>query len=115
MNVLFDYDFMVKDVFIRVVKMNFKLVEVWNCFGECYWKNGEVEVVRNCFVGVLNYVSECLYRLFKENFGKFNLLELCNVKLNYYVSFLLLFYVFFSFKKGIVYNFCCEVRSRYFC
>ena len=51
------YDSMAQDALSKAVKMNPKLVEAWNCLGECYWKNGEVEAARNCFVGALNHVS----------------------------------------------------------
>lgn len=57
LNVLPDYDPMAKDALTRAVKMNPKLVEAWNCLGECYWKNGEVEAARNCFVGALNHAK----------------------------------------------------------
>lgn len=51
------YDPMAQDALSKAVKMNPKLVEAWNCLGECYWKNGQVEAARNCFAGALNHVS----------------------------------------------------------
>lgn len=54
-----DYDPLAQDALSKAVKLDPKLVEAWNCLGECYWKNGEVEAARNCFVGALNHVS-CL-------------------------------------------------------
>ena len=55
-----NYNPMAKDALAKAVKMNPKLVEAWNCLGECYWKNGEVEAARNCFMGALNHVSQSL-------------------------------------------------------
>lgn len=55
LNVLPNYNPMAKDALAKAVKMNPKLVEAWNCLGECYWKNGEVEAARNCFMGALNH------------------------------------------------------------
>lgn len=57
LNVMPHYDPMAQDALSKAVKMNPKLVEAWNCLGECYWKNGQVEAARNCFVGALNHVS----------------------------------------------------------
>ena len=57
LNVLPQYDPMAQDALSKAVKMNPKLVEAWNCLGECYWKNRQVEAARNCFVGALNHVS----------------------------------------------------------
>ena len=54
-----DYDPLAQDALSKAVKLDPKLVEAWNCLGECYWKNGQVEAARNCFVGALNHVS-CL-------------------------------------------------------
>lgn len=56
-NVLPNYNPMAKDALAKAVKMNPKLVEAWNCLGECYWKNGEVEAARNCFMGALNHAK----------------------------------------------------------
>ena len=57
MNVMPDYDSLAQDSLSRAVKLDPKLVEAWNCLGECYWKCGQVEAARNCFVGALNHVS----------------------------------------------------------
>jgi len=57
LNVLPNYNPMAKDALAKAVKMNPKLVEAWNCLGECYWKNGEVEAARNCFMGALNHAK----------------------------------------------------------
>lgn len=57
LNVLPHYDPMAQDALSKAVKMNPKLVEAWNCLGECYWKNGEVEAARNCFIGALNHTK----------------------------------------------------------
>lgn len=52
-----NYDPLAQDSLSRAVKLDPKLVEAWNCLGECYWKCGQVEAARNCFVGALNHVS----------------------------------------------------------
>ena len=57
LNVMPDYDPLAQDSLSRAVKLDPKLVEAWNCLGECYWKCGQVEAARNCFVGALNHVS----------------------------------------------------------
>lgn len=57
LNVMPHYDPMAQDALSKAVKMNPKLVETWNCLGECYWKNGQVEAARNCFVGALNHAK----------------------------------------------------------
>lgn len=58
LNVTAEYDPLAQDALSKAVKLDPKLVEAWNCLGECYWKNGEVEAARNCFVGALNHVSK---------------------------------------------------------
>lgn len=55
LNVMPDYDPLAQDSLSRAVKLDPKLVEAWNCLGECYWKCGQVEAARNCFVGALNH------------------------------------------------------------
>lgn len=57
LNVMAEYDPLAKDALSKAVKLDPKLVQAWNCLGECYWKNGEVEAAKNCFVGALNHAK----------------------------------------------------------
>ena len=56
LNVTAEYDPRVQDALSKAVKLDPKLVEAWNCLGECYWKKGDVEAAKNCFVGALGHV-----------------------------------------------------------
>ncbi|EDO45981.1 predicted protein [Nematostella vectensis] len=55
LNVKSEYDSMAEDALTKAVKLEPKLVEAWNCLGECYWKKGNVAAARNCFVGALSH------------------------------------------------------------
>lgn len=56
LNVTAEYDPRVLDALSKAVKLDPKLLEAWNCLGECYWKKGDVEAARNCFTGALQHV-----------------------------------------------------------
>lgn len=38
------------------VKLMPSLVEAWNVLGHCYWKKGDLQTARHCFVGALKKV-----------------------------------------------------------
>ena len=59
---------MAQEALSKAVKLEPKLIEAWNCLGECYWKNGQVEAARNCFVGALSHVSYCIVLVNKQCF-----------------------------------------------
>jgi len=59
LNVLPQYSKEAEDCLSKAVKLDPKLAEAWSYLGECYWKNNQVELARNCFVGSLNHVT-CL-------------------------------------------------------
>ena len=42
----------------KAIKLEPHLVEAWVLLGECYWKHGEIEEAKNCFLGALNHVSK---------------------------------------------------------
>lgn len=56
LNVLPQYSKEAEDCLSKAVKLDPKLAEAWSYLGECYWKNNQVELARNCFVGSLNHV-----------------------------------------------------------
>lgn len=56
LNVMPNYDPQAQEVLSRAVKLNPKLVDAWNCLGECLWKKGDVEAAKNCFTGALEHV-----------------------------------------------------------
>ena len=56
LNVMPSYDKTAEDCLSKAVKLDPKLHEAWIYLGECYWKNGNIESARNCFVGALNHV-----------------------------------------------------------
>ena len=41
----------------KAVKLDPRLAEAWIQLGESYWKNGDVDGAKNCFIGALNHVS----------------------------------------------------------
>ncbi|XP_046842823.1 tetratricopeptide repeat protein 5-like [Xenia sp. Carnegie-2017] len=55
LNVMPNYDPQAQEVLSRAVKLNPKLVDAWNCLGECLWKKGDVEAAKNCFTGALEH------------------------------------------------------------
>jgi len=69
LNVLPLYDREAQENLSKAVKLDPKLSDAWVSLGESYWKNGEVDAARNCFLGALNHVSndyssysQCIYR-----------------------------------------------------
>ena len=58
-NVLPSHDPVAEEHLAKAVKLDPRLVEAWVCLGEVYWKRGQVESARNCFLGALNHVR-CL-------------------------------------------------------
>ena len=56
LNVKPEYDPVAQDALSKAVKLEPRLVEAWNCLGECYWKKGDVEAAKNCFTGALGHV-----------------------------------------------------------
>ena len=57
LNVLPQYSKEAEECLSKAVKLDPKLAEAWSYLGECYWKNNQVELARNCFVGSLNHVT----------------------------------------------------------
>ena len=41
----------------HAVKQDPLIVDAWNCLGESYWKQGNVQQAYHCFLGGLSHVS----------------------------------------------------------
>ena len=57
LNVLPTYSKEAEILLSQAVKHNPSLVDAWNCLGESYWKQGNVQQAHHCFVGALSHVS----------------------------------------------------------
>lgn len=53
-NVLPEYNQKAFDSLTKAIKLDPKSVEAWNYLGECYWKNRDFEMCKNCFEQSLN-------------------------------------------------------------
>ncbi|KAG1714099.1 Tetratricopeptide repeat protein 5 [Nymphon striatum] len=53
LNIVPNYDQEAEENLAKAVKLDPKLVEAWNHLGECYWKKGDVNGAKNCFIGAL--------------------------------------------------------------
>ena len=56
LNVLPSFDTSAQESLSKAVKLDPTLVEAWIQLGECYWKKGDVDAAKNCFLGALNHV-----------------------------------------------------------
>ena len=57
LNVLPGHSAEAQEALSKAVKLDPKLAEAWVNLGECYWKNKEIELAKNCFLGALNHVG----------------------------------------------------------
>ena len=60
LNVLPDYNPTAQELLSKAVKLDPNLVEAWVQLGEVYWKNGDMEAAKNCFVGALSHVCHVI-------------------------------------------------------
>jgi tetratricopeptide (TPR) repeat protein len=61
LNVMPNYCKESEELLSKAVKLDPKLAEAWVYLGECYWKNNQIELARNCFEGSLSHVSTLLF------------------------------------------------------
>lgn len=55
LNVKSQFDEVAQEVLSKAVKLDPKHVEAWNILGEIYWKKGDIDSAKNCFVGALQH------------------------------------------------------------
>jgi tetratricopeptide (TPR) repeat protein len=57
LNVMPHYSKEAEDCLSKAVKLEPKLADAWIILGECYWKNNQIELARNCFTGALGHTK----------------------------------------------------------